>query len=150
MSQSLVQSLVRLSNLTFNVNKYKSEELFKESLNKLKSLLSLLSEKDINVNKELINESILSRLRSRRPAITYVHIYESPHFEICMFGLRHNRATIPLHNHPDMYGIIKVLFGSVSISSYTALPIDGQYVLPKEVSNRVDRWRRQFLSKNDF
>jgi len=74
-----------------------------------------------------------------------VPIAETQHFQMCVFALRSNRCRIPLHNHPGMYGLIKVIFGSVSVTNYTALPIDGQYVLPTEVSKRVEVWQRDFL-----
>jgi len=145
MVQSMAQSVVRLAQMTFGVNRHLSEEVFNESLNRLKRQLSQMTYKDINLNKELMSDSILSRLRSRRCSVTYVSICETQHFQMCVFGLRSSRCRIPLHNHPGMYGLIKVMFGSVSVSNYTALPIDGQYILPNEVSKRVEGWQRDFL-----
>ncbi|CAG2119484.1 unnamed protein product [Medioppia subpectinata] len=88
LSASVVQCVARMAHQTFAVNRFVSEEIFNESLNKLNKLLSQMTHKDINLNKELMSESILSRLRSRRPSVTYVSILETKHFQMCVFGLR--------------------------------------------------------------
>lgn len=147
---SIVQSMARLAHLTFNnVNKCQSEEVFNESLNKLIKIMSQLSHKDINLNKELMSESnnslpSLSLFESKRAPVSYVSIYETQHFHMCVFGLKHN-SIIPLHDHPDMYGLIKVIFGSVTLSHYTPLPRDSTYILPKEVSKKISKWQTNLL-----
>jgi cysteamine dioxygenase len=151
---SLVQSIARLAQLTFNANKCQSEEVFNESLNKLKKLMSQLTHKDINLNKELMSDSstrlgslsILRHLSSKRAPVSHVSICETQHFQMCVFGLRHEFSRIPLHSHPNMFGIIKVVFGSVTISHYSPLPTDSSYILPKEVSKKVSQWERDLLS----
>ncbi len=151
---SLVQSIARLAQLTFNANKCQSEEVFNESLNKLTKLVSQLTHKDINLNKELMTDSstrlsslsILRHLESSKAPVTHVSIYENQHFNMCVFGLRHELSRIPLHGHPNMFGVIKVVFGSVTISHYSPLPTDSSYILPKEVSKKVSQWQRDLLS----
>jgi cysteamine dioxygenase len=149
---SLVQSIARLAQLTFNANKCQSEEVFNESLNKLTKLMSQLTHKDINLNKELMSDSstrlgsILRHLESKRAPVSHVSICETQYFHMCVFGLRHELSRIPLHSHPNMFGIIKVVFGSVTISQYSPLPTDSSYILPKEVSKKVSQWQTDLLS----
>ncbi|XP_054167163.1 2-aminoethanethiol dioxygenase-like [Oppia nitens] len=145
MVQPMAQSVARLAQMTFTINRLVAEDVFNESLNKLKKLLSQMTHKDINLDKELMNESLISRLRSRRCSVTFVPICETQHFQMCCFALRTNRCRIPLHNHPQMFGLIKVIYGCVSVDNYTALPVDGKYILPNDVSKRVERWQRDFL-----
>ena len=40
-----------------------------------------------------------------------------------MVGIFREGEHIPLHDHPDMHGIIKCLAGSLKITSYTKLPV---------------------------
>ena len=40
---------------------------------------------------------------------------------ICIFILG-NGKQIPLHDHPGMYGLIKVLHGSIDLKTYSAVP----------------------------
>lgn len=54
----------------------------------------------------------------------YIDIYESEHIHACLFGFKSCDFIFPLHDHPDMYGFVKVLRGALSVYSYTKLSHD--------------------------
>ncbi|XP_051207839.1 plant cysteine oxidase 4 [Lolium perenne] len=60
--------------------------------------------------------------------ITYVHIHQSDDFSIGVFCFPAG-ATLPLHDHPEMVVLSKLLYGSVRVRSYdwvTAPPSSSQ------------------------
>ncbi|VDK75305.1 unnamed protein product [Onchocerca ochengi] len=68
-------------------------------------------------------------LESMTAPIYYADIYETEHIHACLFGFKSCDFLFPLHDHPDMYGFLKVLRGGLSINSYTKLSRDEQEAL---------------------
>ncbi|XP_061913829.1 2-aminoethanethiol (cysteamine) dioxygenase b [Entelurus aequoreus] len=54
------------------------------------------------------------------PPVTYMHICETEHFSMGVFLLK-SGACIPLHDHPGMHGLLRVMYGKVRISCYDRL-----------------------------
>uniref|UniRef100_A0A672H3L3 2-aminoethanethiol (cysteamine) dioxygenase a n=1 Tax=Salarias fasciatus TaxID=181472 RepID=A0A672H3L3_SALFA len=54
------------------------------------------------------------------PPVTYMHICETEVFSMGVFLLR-GGASIPLHDHPGMNGMLKVLYGTVSVHCFDKL-----------------------------
>ncbi|XP_061563929.1 2-aminoethanethiol (cysteamine) dioxygenase a [Cololabis saira] len=54
------------------------------------------------------------------PPCTYMHICETEVFSMGVFLLRAG-ASIPLHDHPGMNGMLKVLYGKVKVRSFDKL-----------------------------
>lgn len=52
--------------------------------------------------------------------VAYVHITENEVFSMGIFILRPG-SRIPLHDHPGMYGILRVMYGSLRCRSFTPL-----------------------------
>lgn len=57
-------------------------------------------------------------IRRHRAPVTYIEVYEDQNVSIGVFVLR-DGAKIPLHDHPYMYGVLKVIYGKVKVQSYT-------------------------------
>ncbi|XP_056291137.1 2-aminoethanethiol (cysteamine) dioxygenase b [Pseudoliparis swirei] len=51
------------------------------------------------------------------PPVTYMHICETDQFSMGVFLLK-SGASIPLHDHPGMHGMLKVLYGKVRIRCF--------------------------------
>ena len=56
------------------------------------------------------------------PPVTYMHICETDEFSMGVFLLKRG-ASIPLHDHPGMYGMLKVLYGKTRITCFDRLDL---------------------------
>lgn len=54
-----------------------------------------------------------------------MEIFENQTVSIGVFILKEG-ASIPLHDHVGMYGVLKVLYGSLNVQSYTPIDLPGQ------------------------
>ncbi|KAK7901258.1 hypothetical protein WMY93_018027 [Mugilogobius chulae] len=52
--------------------------------------------------------------------VTYMNICETDYFSMGVFLLR-SGSSIPLHDHPGMHGVLKVLYGKVRINCFDRL-----------------------------
>lgn len=59
-----------------------------------------------------------------------MEVFECPEFSMSIFFIKPHKA-MPLHDHPGMYGIMKVLFGSMKVASYSK---------PKDFSSASPRY----------
>ena len=68
-------------------------------------------------NPGLMNEQGSNTRDARTPPITYLHIYEDANISLGIFVLP-ARAQIPLHNHPGMTVLSRILYGNMHVLSY--------------------------------
>uniref|UniRef100_A0A8C0ALN3 2-aminoethanethiol dioxygenase n=1 Tax=Bos mutus grunniens TaxID=30521 RepID=A0A8C0ALN3_BOSMU len=92
---------------------------FPENLSKLKSLLTQVRAEDLNISPR---KATVQPLRPNLPPVTYMHICETDGFSLGVFLLK-SGTSIPLHDHPGMHGILKVLYGTVRISCMDKLEV---------------------------
>lgn len=53
--------------------------------------------------------------------VTYFPVYEDADVTASIFALK-DGESLPMHDHPDMFGFIRCVHGSLKISSYSKLP----------------------------
>ncbi len=87
-------------------------------------------------DKESASPSIATATATKPPRlpralapVTYIEVIEHPDVTIGIFIVKKG-CSIPLHNHPNMFGIVKCLGGSFDLTSYTALDEDDASGVP--------------------
>lgn len=96
---------------------------FTSNLESLKNLTSELTLDDIGLNFLLLKEQISRTCDEKTPnspssPCTYVHIFQNDFLSLSVFILRKD-YQMPLHDHPNMYGILKPLSGQLLIQSFS-------------------------------
>ncbi|VDN18272.1 unnamed protein product [Gongylonema pulchrum] len=61
-------------------------------------------------------------LESMTSPMYYADIYQSEYMHVCLFGFKDCDFVLPLHDHPGIYGFVKVIRGAITVNSYTELP----------------------------
>lgn len=123
-STPLVEVLKRQALLTFS--KYSSgiSSSFEENFSKLKCVMGKITSEDVNLNSKLL-EPVHDTVEDRHAPVTYIEVLDDPSVTIGIFVLKKG-ARLPLHDHPLMYGILKVIHGAVHVQSYSIISDAGQ------------------------
>lgn len=93
-----------------------TKEMFNQNLDILTKLMNKISLDDVRINPVLLSNVVWEK-PNKAPA-TYVHIYEDLNMTVGVFVLKPG-LVLPLHDHPGMHGLIKVIHGKVKITSYS-------------------------------
>ncbi|XP_044753890.1 2-aminoethanethiol dioxygenase [Coccinella septempunctata] len=93
-----------------------TRELFHQNLDILVKLMNKICLDDVRINPVLLSNVIWEK-PNKAPA-TYVHIFEDLDITMGIFILKPG-LLLPLHDHPEMHGLIKVIHGKVKITSYS-------------------------------
>lgn len=95
----------------------------------LKSLLDKTTAEYFNLHPTFMTEALWQR--PNKAPITFVTIYKDDSLTLEIVILKPN-MKIPLHNHPQMYGLIKVIGGKLKVTSYSINTEKTQQVDSKE------------------
>ncbi|XP_029031500.1 2-aminoethanethiol (cysteamine) dioxygenase b [Betta splendens] len=125
---SIVQRVARQALVTFRSPPRSGQEAaksFLENHSKLKSLMTEVRAADLKLVPRGADDGAAGGAAAARtchgsPPVTYMHICETDRFSMGVFLLK-NGASIPLHDHPGMHGILKVMYGKVRISCFDQL-----------------------------
>eukprot|EP00252_Welwitschia_mirabilis_P024513 TRINITY_DN7304_c0_g1_i1.p1 TRINITY_DN7304_c0_g1~~TRINITY_DN7304_c0_g1_i1.p1 ORF type:complete len:256 (-),score=43.24 TRINITY_DN7304_c0_g1_i1:326-1093(-) len=128
MSPNKVQTLFELCKTTFSSSFATPSPL---AIQKLRSVLDTFSPADVGLSEDIseqdrgygffgqnLQRNRLSNIVARwSQPVTYLHIYECDRFSIGIFCLP-TSACIPLHDHPGMTVLSKMLYGSMHVKAY--------------------------------
>lgn len=99
------------------INTFRSTpETFEYNLEKLARLFSKTTATHVNLNPMFMKESTW-KMENKAP-MTYIGILHNDILNMGIFILKPN-MKLPLHNHPHMYGLLKVVAGTVNIKSFS-------------------------------
>lgn len=112
MLKSQIGLVLRQTYKTFASN----SEVLIQNLEILKSLLDKTTAEDVNLQADFSKEEFWQR--PHKAPVSYIDIVDNNYFTVGIFVLKPN-TKLPLHNHPAMYGLIKVILGKVKITSYS-------------------------------
>lgn len=135
---STVQRIARQALVTFrNPPRVGGEEAgkhFLENQGKLMSLMTEVRAADLKLVPRRADDSspgVSPPLPYHHggPPVTYMHICETDQFSMGVFLLK-SGASIPLHDHPGMHGMLKVMYGKVRISCFDRLERSSGSTLP--------------------
>lgn len=102
-----------------------------QRLSTLVELLNSLSSRDVGFDPQWVTDN-----NKYHAPVVYVHIAENHVFSMGIFVLKPG-SRIPLHDHPHMYGIGRVIYGTLRCRSYTRLEEDP----PAELQKGLRRWQ---------
>nr|GLL22054.1 plant cysteine oxidase 3 [Ipomoea trifida] len=121
---SSIQALYDLSKKTFTPSV--TLQPSPQAIHKLSSLLDTIGPEDVGLKDEsqederghgLFGINVFNRVDRWAQPITYVDIHEGQSFTMCIFCFP-TSAVIPLHDHPGMTVLSKVLYGSLHVKGY--------------------------------
>lgn len=119
---SVIQKIATQAYITFKDLKSSENEDNKVAADKLSELISLVTSvraADLKIASRKTKPST-STVGLQSPPVTYMHICETELFSIGVFLLT-TGASIPLHDHPGMNGMLKVLYGKVKVCCFDKL-----------------------------
>ncbi|GAB1860264.1 2-aminoethanethiol dioxygenase [Camponotus japonicus] len=112
-----------------------------KSLDKLWNLMNKITAEDVKLDKNILDYV------SRQPApMCVMDIFENKDITIAIFILKHG-ITMPMHDHPGMHGLLKVISGVVELNSYS-LRTKGDHVIKSNEEIAAVRHRPVSLHSN--
>ncbi|XP_066521201.1 2-aminoethanethiol (cysteamine) dioxygenase a [Hoplias malabaricus] len=114
----LIQQIANKAKATFKNCSPADSKSSSALRSELSALLAELRAADLNISppKRSSNAAAGSSSAAKAP-VSYMHICETDAFSMGVFLLRRG-AVIPLHDHPGMNGMLKVLYGKLRIRCF--------------------------------
>lgn len=90
------------------------------NLTKLKSMMDRLRADDLGFDQNLNDPATWSR--PNKAPCTYIEVFQNSLVNMSIFVLKPG-FKMPLHDHPHMHGLLKVISGEVRLRSFTEYPL---------------------------
>ncbi|GFS16186.1 2-aminoethanethiol dioxygenase [Elysia marginata] len=121
----------RLAHLSYKIFGSQSNDIVtKDKLYPLIQSMNEIKAGDLNFDpNEVVTRDEALKMRGDMAPVTVMNVHQNRHFTMAVFIVK-TGGSLPLHDHPNMFGLLKVISGSVKITSYTK--VDPQ-PLPKDV-----------------
>ncbi|XP_012738068.1 2-aminoethanethiol (cysteamine) dioxygenase a [Fundulus heteroclitus] len=119
---ALIQKIAKQAFITFKDCRSASSvdgNVLTDKLNELISLVTSVRAKDLKMMAPK-NRPSSGAAEPQSPPVSYMHICETEVFSMGVFLLK-TGTSIPLHDHPGMNGMIKVLYGKISVRCFDKL-----------------------------
>lgn len=110
---SLISRIIKQCRSTFEP---KNKAAYQKNLSLLQQLVSQLSYSELKLPQSLVARQAFAD--PNKAPCTFIALFESELFTLTIFILRSN-YSMPLHDHPGITGILKMLYGSAQIQSFT-------------------------------
>ncbi|KAK7079240.1 hypothetical protein SK128_006067 [Halocaridina rubra] len=114
----LIQQIGRLAVRTFKRDSQHTPVTFNSLYDQLYSLVNRITPEELNLDVKLLTDRGPYDASRDGAPVTYMQLYEDNDVTICVFILKRG-VRLPLHDHPGMFGILKVIHGVVSVQSYS-------------------------------
>ncbi|KAL7049413.1 hypothetical protein ACKWTF_003684 [Chironomus riparius] len=129
MSSAVFMKIFQQAEKTFS---NRNRDCYKTNFAVLKKLVDKLVYSDLKLNPFLFSQKAF-KVKNKAPC-TFVNIYEkldSP-FSMSIFIIDEN-YKMPLHDHPNMTGILKVISGKLKAECYTQITTDKENGLLEKI-----------------
>ncbi|XP_044726442.1 2-aminoethanethiol dioxygenase [Chrysoperla carnea] len=117
-ANAFINVLIKQSLRTFRMVNC-NPELFTTNLQNLKHLMDNLTSEHVNLDHKFQIEETWNR--PGKAPMTYIQIYNDRTINVGIFILKPG-MKLPLHDHPYMYGLLKVICGKAKIENYSIEP----------------------------
>lgn len=142
----LIKKVAAQAYRTFSQRSTFSELAFQQNLNKLRDLVSHLTAHDLHFDESLISRKTPFNPASGEAPVTYVDIWEDDHFSMSIFVLKPG-TRLPMHDHPGMHGLIRVIHGQVNVFSYSVVEEKSRFLSSDIVTRRISTGSRSRYAK---
>lgn len=98
---------------TFSGRSRVDYKLSQKNFNKLRCLMNEITADDVHVDKNILDHVKLQPT----PPMYVIEIFENQDITIAVFLLK-TGASLPMHDHPEMYGLLKVMIQLLKLNTH--------------------------------
>lgn len=110
---AIIKKIVRQARITFK----HQDKQYASNIDKLLALTGSLTASDVGLSSR--GDTLTTLPYGRHAPICHINVLEHADVTVSIFIVRKG-MKLPLHDHPGMTGVIKVLYGTLKITSYKA------------------------------